>query len=121
MTLSSSLLHMHRYCCGASSAHQDAHSWPGAQELDLQSCMGILRVTDCDTAMQVDGVQASIILDDFFDVGESMLKSNPEVIKLCSDFGIPSMDHVAIDPWPSALQFRVFNLSSLRITCEENL
>jgi len=59
-------------------------------------------MTDCDSAMQVDGVQASIILDDFFDVGESMLKSNPEVIKLCTDFGIPSMDHVAIDCWPSA-------------------
>ncbi len=60
-------------------------------------------MTDWDSAMQVDGVQASIILDDFFDVGESMLKSNPEVIKLCTDFGIPSMDHVAIDCWPSAL------------------
>ena len=50
---------------------------------------------------QVDGVLASIILDDFFVVGESMLKGAPEVQKLCADFGIPSMDHVAIDTWPS--------------------
>ncbi len=51
--------------------------------------------------MQLDGVLASVILDDFFDVGESALKSAPEVIKLCTDFGIPNMDHVAIDCWPS--------------------
>lgn len=50
---------------------------------------------------QLDGVLASVILDDFFTVGESALKSAPEVIKLCTDFGIPSMDHVAIDCWPS--------------------
>ena len=30
-----------------------------------------------------------------------MLKGAPEVQKLCADFGIPSMDHVAIDTWPS--------------------
>ena len=51
--------------------------------------------------MQLDNVLASVILDDFFMVGESALKSAPEVIKLCTDFGIPSMDHVAIDCWPS--------------------
>lgn len=51
--------------------------------------------------VQVDGVLASIILDDFFVVGEAMLKGAPEVQKLCADFGIPSMDHVAIDTWPS--------------------
>lgn len=51
--------------------------------------------------MQVDGVLASIILDDFFDVGESMMKAEPAIQKLCKDFGIPSMDHVAIDTWPS--------------------
>ena len=50
---------------------------------------------------QVDGVLASIILDDFFVVGEAMLKGAPEVQTLCADFGIPSMDHVAIDTWPS--------------------
>ena len=44
---------------------------------------------------------ASIILDDFFDVGESMMKAEPAIQKLCKDFGIPSMDHVAIDTWPS--------------------
>lgn len=53
------------------------------------------------TGMQVDGVLASIILDDFFDVGESMMKAEPAIQKLCKDFGIPSMDHVAIDTWPS--------------------
>jgi len=83
--------------------------------------MGMSRMTDWDSAMQVDGVQASIILDDFFDVGESMLKSNPEVIKLCTDFGIPSMDHVAIDCWPSALSLLSLDLSSPRITCERHL
>ena len=51
--------------------------------------------------MQLDNVLASVILDDFFTVGESALKSAPEVVKLCTDFGIPSMDHVAIDCWPS--------------------
>lgn len=51
--------------------------------------------------MQVDGVLASIILDDFFDVGESMMKAEPAIQKLCKEFGIPSMDHVAIDTWPS--------------------
>ena len=50
----------------------------------------------------MDGVQASIILDDFFDVGERLLKADPQVRALCRDVGIPSMDHVAIDPWPSA-------------------
>ena len=54
-----------------------------------------------DAPVQVEGVLASIILDDFFVVGESMLKGAPEVQKLCADFGIPSMDHVAIDTWPS--------------------
>ena len=52
--------------------------------------------------MQLDGVLASVILDDFFVVGESLLKSASEVVKLCMDAGIPSMDHVAIDCWPSA-------------------
>jgi Cu2+-containing amine oxidase len=52
--------------------------------------------------MQVEGVLASIIFDDFFEVGESMLKSNPEVQALCKEYGIESMDSVAIDPWPSA-------------------
>ena len=50
---------------------------------------------------QVEGVLASIILDDFFVVGEAMMKGAPEVQKLCAEFGIPSMDHVAIDTWPS--------------------
>ena len=44
---------------------------------------------------------ASIVFDDFFEVGETLLKANPEVQKLCKSFGINSMDEVAIDPWPS--------------------
>jgi hypothetical protein len=51
--------------------------------------------------LQVDGVLASIIFDDFFEVGETLLKADPQVQKLCKDFGIDSMDSVAIDPWPS--------------------
>ena len=49
----------------------------------------------------MDGVLASIIFDDFFEVGETLLKADPQVQKLCKDFGIDSMDSVAIDPWPS--------------------
>ena len=56
---------------------------------------------DTEVLAQLDGVLASVILDDFFDVGEIALKSAPEVITLCTDFGIPNMDHVAIDCWPS--------------------
>ena len=72
----------------------------------LYSSHGGLLVRHCIPGLtvataQVDGVLASIILDDFFVVGEAMLKGAPEVQKLCADFGIPSMDHVAIDTWPS--------------------
>lgn len=51
--------------------------------------------------MQVDGVLASIIFDDFFEVGETLLKADPQVQAICKEFGIESMDEVAIDPWPS--------------------
>jgi Cu2+-containing amine oxidase len=52
-------------------------------------------------ALQVDGVLASIIFDDFFEVGEAFLKADPQVQALCKEFGIESMDEIAIDPWPS--------------------
>ena len=65
---------------------------------------------------------ASIIFDDFFEVGETLLKADPQVQKLCKDFGIDSMDSVAIDPWPSAspvhpcLPCRLFQHPVLRDT-----
>ena len=52
--------------------------------------------------MQIEGVLASIIFDDFFEVGEAMLKEDPQIIAVCKEFGIDNMDNVAIDPWPSA-------------------
>ena len=80
-------------------------AWKDVYQSSLGSHGSVLirpRVSGLTVApVQVDGVLASIILDDFFQVGESMLKADPEVQKLCTDFGIPSMDHVAIDTWPS--------------------
>jgi Cu2+-containing amine oxidase len=50
----------------------------------------------------VEGVQVAIIYDDFYEFGETLFKADEKLQALCKDFGIESMDEVAIDTWPSA-------------------
>ena len=45
----------------------------------------------------------AIIYDDFYEVGESLFKADPKLQALCKEYGIESMDSVAVDTWPSAL------------------
>lgn len=44
----------------------------------------------------------AIIYDDFYEFGETLFKADEKLQALCKDFGIESMDEVAIDTWPSA-------------------
>ncbi|BDA47955.1 Primary amine oxidase [Coccomyxa sp. Obi] len=48
----------------------------------------------------VEGVQVAIIYDDFYEVGESLFKADPHLQDLCKEYGIESMDSVAVDTWP---------------------
>ena len=80
-------------CCLISHLHAKVSLCvPPTPQLQLTPNLGDL---------QIDGVLASTIFDDFFEVGEALLKADPGVQALCKEFGIASMDEVAIDPWPS--------------------
>ncbi len=54
-------------------------------------------------------MQVAIIYDDFYEVGETLFKSDAKLQALCKDFGIDDMDEVAVDTWPSALPFSPCN------------